>query len=150
MQFGPARSASCSISSYFASSCSDCSNYSSTRLFVHLQEVSSSYSLGQCQHWEHITSCQGCSLGTEISLISSKLARTLDANLVPYHLQVDGIGPTPIDCKYVTTVEISSVNPNEHKPIPVSCHVVDNSLFVNTGADANELRWQMTERNLKP
>ena len=88
--------------------------------------------------------------GAEISLISSKLARTLDAKLVPYHLQVNGIGPTPIDCKYVTTVEISFVNPNEHKPIPVSCHVVDNSLFVNTGADAKELRRQMTERNLKP
>ena len=88
--------------------------------------------------------------GAEISLISSKLARTLDAKLVPYHFQVDGIGPTPIDCKYITTVELCSVNPNEHKPIPISCHVVDNSLFVNTGADAKELRWQMTEHNLKP
>ena len=39
------------------------------------------------------------------------------------------------------------MNHNEHKPIPVNCHVVDNSF---TGADAKEIQRQMTEHNPKP
>ena len=56
--------------------------------------------------------------GAQISLLSSKLARTIGADLKPCDAIINGVGSTPLTCKHVTEVQIESL----HLESPPSLH----------------------------
>ena len=86
MQFGPSHSAPRAISSYFASSSRDCSNQSGARLFKSvLHTALVNVSTGNTSQVAKVLFDEG----EEISLISNKLARTLDAKLVFRLMELD-------------------------------------------------------------
>ena len=73
--------------------------------------------------------------GAEIPMITRRLLNNLKAKLIPHPLRVEGIGPRSIHCKHITVVELGSLHDENHKPVVVSYHVVDNPISVNANAD---------------
>ena len=82
--------------------------------------------------------------GSEISLISSRLARSLEAKLTPFPLTVDGVGSAAFHSRYATTVSIHCSN---SKLVSVNCHVMEP---LNSRADLHRFKHQLSSRGLKP
>ena len=73
--------------------------------------------------------------GAEIPMITRRLLNNLKAKLIPHSLRVEGIGPGSIHCKHITVIELGSLHDENHEPVVVSYHVVDNPISVNANAD---------------
>ena len=99
--------------------------------------------------------------GAEVSLITSSLARTINANFKPYSLRIDGVGPSVISCRHTVDIALhliclkqssTSTNPSLSYPSSVSvhCYVVDKPFHVNTSLDSAAICYLMADRTLEP
>ena len=96
-----------------------------------------------------------------VQLITSSLARTINANFKPCSLQVDGVGPSAVSCRHTVNITMhpiclkqpsTSTRQSSSYPSPVSmhCYVVDKPFHVITGLDSAAICQLMADRALEP
>ena len=98
--------------------------------------------------------------GAEVSLITSSLARAINACFKPCSLQIDGVGPSVVTCRHTVDIYLhpihreqqSSSLPSSTHPLSVSvhCYVVKQPFHVNTGLDSSTIRQLVVDRAFRP